>query len=215
MQRLLRHESSLYDANILLFYCFYHSIPRRTREPYVITARDGLTPLARKITTILIENKKTISAIQTIIDEVDDPRIAAAVKVRTCDEDVRKSIGLLRAQPFPLDLELQIIEKVKKTFRKFKANPWFRAIAYSADQSRLEALRDFYRRANSDPTLASRRHPSKGKIPSSNDLLLVLSSGDKSLPVLSHDSDLTAYSRELVDAEFATEIVPITDVKFE
>jgi len=210
LQRLLPYPAVLYDANIIVYYCFYCPVRLGERAEYLIQGE--LTEKVRTISDRLRRDGKTIKTIEVIMKEVTDVVLADAVRQRICNEEVREGVGLARGAQFPPMLELQILEKCRKSARKIQSAGWFVVDHYLAGPAEITALRQFFRNASVDPALRSRFSRHKRPVPSDQDLHLMSYSQVSRLPVLTDDGHFIVMRSELKTLGFATEIVPLRTV---
>ena len=213
MERLLHYVATIYDANCIILYCFYCEVPRKDGSSCLVQENDSLTPLVRAITQKLIDSGKRIKILRIIINEVRDPVLASAVRRRVNESGLRKKMGLAHLEPFPRDLELQILEKCRKTAKKIMAKSWVEVEDFQPEQPKLDALRAFYKRIPTDPSLRGRLSTQKDPMPSMPDLHLMAYSETSGLPILTNDSHFTAFHAELAALNHVAEIVPLTSVK--
>ncbi len=213
MERLLRYVATVYDANCVILHCFYCEVPRKDGSACLVQEDDALTPLVRAITQKLVDSGRRIKTIRIIMNQVSDPLLASVVRRRVNDSGLRKKMGLAHLERFPSDLELQILEKCKKTARRLKAKSWFDIEDFQPEQPKLDALRSFYKQVPSDPALRGRLSPHRNPMPDTADLDLRIYSKSSGLPILTNDSHFTAFAPELAALGHVAEIVPLTSVK--
>jgi hypothetical protein len=210
VERLLSYQAVLYDANIIIYYCFYSPV-RLTADVECVVDAGAMTDTVRRISERLRKEERMIRTIRIIMDEITDTVLADAVKRRVSEEEVRQELGLVRGMTFPKVLELQIVEKCRKTTRKIQASSWFAVDEFEANTPELNGLKQYYRNVAADPMLRA-RFRLKGVMPSEPDLHLMAYSRSSGLPVLSDDGHFVVLRAELKSLGFVTEIVPLRSV---
>jgi len=211
LNRLLAYQAVLYDANIIIYYCFYCPL-RLSRDVESVVDLGELTESVRRISDRLRSEGRKIRTIRAIIDEISETLLADIVRRRVCDEEVRETVGLVRGDPFPPLLELQILEKCRKSVRKVQSSNWFYVDEFIAAAPELAALRQFFRNAANDPAIHARFSRSKGIIPSEPDLHLMAYSRNSRLPVLTDDGHFIILRTGLEALALVTEVVPVRSV---
>jgi len=209
LKRLLAYDAVLYDANIIVLFCFYCPLRRNDQSECIVEL--DLTDKVRKISGELQKKGKSIRTIRVIMDELSEELLARVVKQRISEDEVRHSIGLKRGEPFPATLELQMIEKCRKTARKIQAS-WLNVVDFNATSQGLSMLRQFYRNVAQDPVIHARFPRLKGVMPSEADLNLMAFSADRGMPVLTDDAHFIVPMTDLRAQGLVTEVVPLRTI---
>ena len=187
MNRLKNQSRVIYDANIIVYYLFpdgKYRIPLYTR-------------LAKRLTNFLFNQKSEIVVPHFIIQEIE--RKGYYKIINDFFKDIRQSS------------KLALMNKLKNNFENLKKNENFLEEYYEPSSELLEAIdnafNDFNDLDNIDEYFM-RKHTDIVD-PSVEDKKLILFSKDKECPVISNDSDLTFFSRELQNLNLLHEIIDI------
>ena len=200
------YSQALYDANIIIYYCFFVNIKGGITLKY-----SDFTSKSHKLTKEFIDNNIDISSPQLIINEIHRKGIAVIVD-EYCDSYEGKS--RLGFSYVPDALRHQISERITQKLRKLKDKDWFKVINYIPDMIDIDAVEKFY--TSIETTTKMVEHMDKkgvdSPVPSYHDMLLICCSSDCNAPIITNDSDITNFSSELKSNGHCFEVINLNDV---
>lgn len=190
----------IYDANIIVYYCFLDGNVRILE----------LTNKVRKMTQNLINSNCQVVAPYFIINELKIKGIAKIIQ-EYLDNPFRL-IGVPR-KPRKM-FNLRLMNKIEKNFSDMEGKSWFRIKNYVHDDDELKYIQKFFlSRLDTDKMdkLLNKKNRSI-PYPSDEDLYLILFSKENSSSLISNDYDITCFSEELFDEELCYEIISLSDI---
>ena len=117
MERLINYSKVVYDANIIIYYCFLYNNHRIVEY----------TNKARKLTQFLVENNVEIWIPEFIIHEINHkgfPRIV--------EEYINNKNSIVGVSANPSHgFVLRLVKKLQNNFRKLQQKDYFHVKSYS------------------------------------------------------------------------------------
>lgn len=213
MHRLLKYVAVIYDANCVIYQYFKSEI----EDKGIIFIFDSppFTNQIRKITQILRERRKNIFVPKAIFDEITQSLLATVIEKRLLEmpHQLRKMGRPYNSNSY-FSLRQTLLKKIHQKIRKLQYEEWFKIDnQFQPDTEKMGNLIKLYLRMARDPHKQAKFHPQKSKVPSRKDLSLALFSFEKQLPLISNDSHMSKFSRELKDNEFCHEIYALMDIQ--
>ena len=203
MNRFKNYSKVVYDAQIIVYYCFLY-------KPYKLT---GLTTKARDLTQFLTNNGIGICVPSFIIDEINHKSIPKIVNDYV--EDKRKPI--LDWPPKPsYGLVLRLTDKVKANFENLQKKKYFNVVDSYPDETSFNSIQSFFKNFNDEEKMndfLSLKNTEKLS-PSDEDMMLILFARDKKAPLISNDWDITFFAEELTNENLAYIIINFKDVTY-
>lgn len=204
MKIFVKSKAVIYDANILVYYCFLDGNIKILE----------LTTKSWKLTQFLVNYGLKITAPDSIMNEIKRKGIAKIVSDYLNDPNIMSRIIGLPKKPRP-SLALKIQNKVENNLLDLENKHWFSTEKYHPGANELSELEHFFLKQCG--TLKMNRLLSfkkRGNInPSYEDLSLISFSNDKKLPLISNDYDITCFADELLNKGLSHDIFPLKDIK--
>ncbi len=216
MKSLLPYDHITYDANCLIYYCMHSEIKDGDRVITVVFP--DLTDRVREITALLLSKGKQIKAIEIIYEEIaKSERAGLVVNTLISKQEVRSQLGLGTGEKFPPRIKLRFIKSLDKKIRGLKGKSWFEIVSFTASSVELGRVRSFYQSLSSDPRMKDINLRKRRTVcyPSEEDMHLLIFSLERVLPVVSNDSDLTKFKKDLELNRLCHKIVPLLDIKID
>ena len=203
MERFKNYSRVVYDAQIIVYYCFLYN-------KYKLTGR---TTKTRDLTQFLVNNGIKICVPAFIINEINHKTIPKIVTDYV--EDKRKPI--LEWPPNPSHgLVLKLTDKVIKNFENLQKKSYFNVIEYSPDITSFDLMKSFFMNFNDKEKLdefLDLKNTDKLS-PSDEDMMLILFAQYNQAPLISNDWDITFFAEELINENLAFEIVNFKDISY-
>lgn len=203
MRRFAGSNTVIYDANILVYYCFLD------RDVKIL----GLTTKSRKLTEFLVNKGLIITVPDFIIAEIKRKTIGKIVREYLDDpKNMSRIIGMPK-KPRP-SLVLRIKNKVEDNFFDLEGKSWFNKEKYNPALAELNKIQNFFSRQSGTQKMTMLLSLKKrtNMLPSDEDLSLILFSNDKQLSLISNDHDITCFSEELLRDGLCYDIVRLNDI---
>ena len=203
MNRFKNHPKVVYDAQIIVYYCFLY-------KQYKLTGR---TTKSRDLTQFLANNGISICVPSFIIDEIKHKTIP--VIVNDYVEDKRKPILEWPPKPSP-GLVLKLTDKVRNNFETLQKKNYFNVVEYNPDETAFDSIKSFFMNFNDKEKLNEFLDLKKTYelSPSDEDMMLILFARDEQVPLISNDWDITFFVEELINENLAYEIVNFKDISY-
>lgn len=187
MDRFKRESEVVYDANIIIFYCFLyktHRIVERTNK-------------ARKLTQYLVNNGVEIKVPEFIIHEINNKGFPKIVDDYLNDK--RNVIVDVSRNP-PHGLTLRLVQKLQNNFKNLQKKDYFHIEEYEPEEKLFDSIKSFFMNFNDKDKLNefyALKHADELS-PSDADMKLILFAMEKNAPLISDDWDVTFFKKELV-----------------
>ena len=203
MDRFKRESEVVYDANIIIFYCFLcknHRIVEKTNK-------------ARKLTQYLVDNGIEIRVLEFIIHEINNkgfPKIADDYL-----NDKKNVIVDVSKNP-PHGFTLRLVQKLQNNFKKLQKKDYFHVEDYEPEKTLFDSIKSFFMNFNDEDKLNefyALKHTEELS-PSDADMKLILFAMEKNAPLISDDWDVTFFKKELAQKNLAHEIINFNDIGF-
>lgn len=203
MERLIRKPAILYDANLIVYYCFFVKIG--TNRVRIIE----LTNKTRDLTHKLIPNTKIVT-IKMVIGELKLKTITTIVSEYL--KTPHRLTGLPRKGRHALRWKL--IDAIEKNLDELIEKQWFEVKDYSPDDRQVTNLKQFFLNLTTDQRMI-KLMAKKGRsspIPSSVDNALICCSDNDQCILVSNDFDITCFSEELKNDSLCHEIIALSSL---
>lgn len=203
MDRFKNYSKVVYDAQIIVYYCFLYN-------QYKLT---GLTTKTRDLTQFLTNNGIEICVPSFIIDEINHKSIPKIVNDYV--EDKRKPI--LEWPPKPsYGLVLRLTDKVKSNFENLQKKKYFNVVDSCPDKTSFNSIQSFFKNFNDKEKLNDflSLKNTENLSPSDEDMMLILFARDNKAPLISNDWDITFFAEELSNKNLAYIIVNFKDIAY-
>lgn len=203
----LPYSQVLFDANPIIYYCFYVRIKIKGRK---ITLKVmELTDKAQNLTKSLLDKNMEIITLELIIDEIRRKGLARIVD-EYCDDP--KNRYLFGRKKLADAGRLIIHERVKRKLEKLLGKSWFKIIEYRPSKDDIEAVKRFYLALEGTEKMLEhmQKKSAKNPVPSYTDMSLLCYSLNYKAPVVTNDSDITDFHRELKENELCFEIINLS-----
>lgn len=201
IKRLENVDNVIYDANIIVYYCFLYNNHRI--EEY--------TTKARKLTEFLINNGSIIVVPKFIVDEIKRKSILNIVKEYVFPP--KNIIGLDKNPSYALFYRLN--QKVNENFLNLLKD-YFIVENYEPNEEDFILIKSFFmefddvEKMNNFLKLKNRSNP----LPSNEDLKLILFSKYKNAPLISNDYDITFFVDVLLESNLAYDIFEFKSISY-
>ncbi|MEI8015292.1 MAG: hypothetical protein WCH20_10705 [Nitrospira sp.] len=202
MQRLKDFSYIIYDANCIVYHCFFVDLQVGSAT---VTVTSRFTIHTRQLTDKLIANNKKVTTTQSAFDEVREC-LYAAVEDRMAYREVEHQLGYAQGEHVSEQVKLKVLLSVEKHAQKLPTNSWFSVDAnFIPDGNAIKTLRDFFARQN-PLTLG------KSKSPGQVDLELVNFGVQRQWPLVTNDRGISNSAEQLRTANLATFIYYLMDL---
>lgn len=202
MERLGGFAYIIYDANCIVYHCFFVDL-RIGSATVTVTSR--FTIHTRQITNRLIANSQKVTTTQSAFDEVREC-LYNAVEERMTYREVEHQLGYAQGEHVPEQIKLKVMQSVEKHAQKLPTNSWFSVDAsFVPDGNALKALKHFFTCQN--PTTLGKSQP-----PSQVDIELVNFGFQKQWPLVTNDRGISNSAAQLSAANLASSIYNLTDL---
>ena len=203
MDRFKDYSSVVYDAQMIVYYCFLY-------KNYKLIDR---TTKTRNLTQFLINNGVEICVPNFIIDEINHKSIPKIVNDYI--EDKRKPILEWPPRPSP-GLVLKLTDKVRNNFENLQKKNYFNVADYFPDKTSFDLIKSFFMNFNDKDKLNEflDLKNTDELSPSDEDMMLILFAKYKQSPLISNDWDITFFAEELYTKNLAYEIFNFKDISY-
>ncbi len=204
MKRLENSHHVIYDAQLIIYYCFLFKNHRIIE----------LTNKSRLLTQFLINHEIQIVVPESIINEIKKKGFGKIISEYTSSKYPMQIIGL--PKNLSPTFEYRMKKKIEDNFYKMINKNWFEIKEYSPNESFIDQIKGFYinfkdiEMLNEFLTIKRRESP----IPSEVDLELIAFSKDMDFPIISNDNDITFFAEELYENGFSSKIYNFRDLDF-
>lgn len=205
----LQCSEVLYDANVIIYYSSFISIPFRgiTIELCMIE-----TAKIHKLTKELVESGKKIITLKLVWEEIEKKGIARLIDDFCNNPQIK---GKFNSKEIPDRVRLIFAAKMERKLKKIKMKEWFDITNYVPDQNCINTLKHFYLSLDGTPKMMEHFHK-KGNynpVPSYQDRALLCCSSEYNILLVSNDSDITDFMEELKKEGHCFEIFDLKKYK--
>ena len=203
MDRFKRESEVVYDANIIIFYCFLyktHRIVERTNK-------------ARKLTQYLVNNGVKIKVPEFIIHEINNKGFPKIVDDYLND---KKNVIVDVSRNPPHGLTLRLVQKLQNNFKNLQKKDYFHIEEYEPEEKLFDSIKSFFMNFNDKDKLNEYyklKHTDELS-PSDEDMKLILFAMERTAPLISDDWDITFFRKELARINLAHEIINFKEIGF-
>lgn len=203
MNRLKNESKVVYDANIIIYYCFLyknHKIIEKTTK-------------TRELTKYLVNNGVEIWVPEFIIHEIDYKGFPKIVEDYLNDKN-NPIIDIDKKPTYGFTLRL--VKKLKNNFKKLQQKEYFHIETYTPEKILFHSIKSFFSNFDNKNKLNEFYDMKKtDKLsPSDADMTLILFAMEKNAPLISNDWDVTFLSKELIHKNLAYKIINFKDINF-
>lgn len=198
-----KYNSVIYDANCIIYYCFKNELSSR-KGTLVVVDSSPFTDITRNLTQYLIKRNIKIRTMLIVFEEITKEVLSLTIKDRINNIHLRRELGLAYDEKFPEDIEYNLNKNLRKKVKKMRYERWFELDErYSPSNSLLVEVRKYFE--------ARRNAFGNKKIPSDEDMILILYSKNTELPLISNDSHICKFKENLEEEGLTHKIVPLMD----
>lgn len=204
MKRLINHHHVIYDAQIIVYYCFMYNQHR------II----DFTNKSRILTDFLINNDIKIMVPESVIIELKEKGFESIISEYTASKYPSQILGLPKNLSNTFKYYMQ--KKLENNFRKMLSSSWFEVKQYSPNSVSIDSIRSFFENI-ADNRILEEFLVKKGRddpIPSDVDIEIIAFSKDMGSPVVSNDYDITFFADELFEKDLSNRLYHFTDLDF-
>ena len=205
MQRLKNFKEIIYDANIIIYYCFFYKNTRILE----------LTSKSRALTEYLFNNNIDIIVPKFVKEEIEKKGFYMILEEYLNSKNINQIIGF--EKPLNDSFRYNFLIKIRSNFVNFQKNAHVFCLDVLPKSDSLNLLKRFFDEYNDEIKLKefyARKH-STSLNPSKVDLMLMAISKDIEMPLISNDYDITFFSEELKDKDLVGEIISFNSIKYE
>ncbi len=150
-----------------------------------------------------------IETIESIWEEIGNKGLAEIV-----DEYVKSERCPLPASQIRPQIELHLYRKLKSKLSELKNKDWFSIRVYDAPEEKVDLVRSVYRSLENTAKMKAHLRMKKCSTPepSRADMILLIYSKEQRLPILSNDTDLTLFKKELEGAGVCHKIISVQEI---
>ncbi len=202
MNRLKNNQYTIYDAQIIIYYCFLYKNHRIVE----------LTNKARILTAFLIKNNVTIIVPASIIMEIFNKGFEKIISEYTSSKYPNQITGLTKKLSYVFEYRLQ--RKVEKNFNNMINSNWFEVRPHFPSEASIDDIIDFFKNINDKSKLNEflNEKDRYDPVPSRIDMELIAFSKEISSPIISNDYDITFFAEELFEENLSDEIYPLKEL---
>lgn len=203
MDRFKNESEVVYDANIIIFYCFLYKTHRIVEK----------TNKARKLTQYLVNNGVGIMVPEFIIHEINNKGFPKIVNNYLND---KKNVIVDVSKNPPHGLTLRLVQKLQNNFKKLQKKDYFHIEEYEPEEKLFNSIKSFFINFNDENKLNkfyALKHTNV-LYPSDEDMKLILFAMEKNAPLISDDWDVTFFREELAQINLAQEIINFKEIGF-
>lgn len=203
MDRFKRESEVVYDANIIIFYCFSYKSHRIVEK----------TTKARTLTQYLVDNKVEICVPEFIIHEINNKGFPKIVEDYLND---KKNVIVDVSKNPSHGFTLRLVKKLQNNFKNLQKKNYFHIEEYEPEEKLFDSIKSFFMNFN-DKTKLNEFYALKHTeelSPSNADMKLILFAMQKNAPLISDDWDVTFFRNELAQVSLAHEIINFKEIGF-
>lgn len=203
MDRFKRESEVVYDANIIIFYCFLYKNHRIVEK----------TNKTRKLTQYLVNNGIEIKVPEFIIHEINNKGFPKIVDDYLND---KKNVIVDVSRNPPHGLTLRLVQKLQNNFKNLQKKDYFHIEEYEPEEKLFDSIKSFFMNFN-DKTKLDEFYDLKHVeelSPSDEDMKLILFAMERTAPLISDDWDVTFFREELSQKNLAHEIINFKEIGF-
>lgn len=203
MDRFKNKSEVVYDANIIIFYCFLYKTHRIVEK----------TTKARTLTQYLVDNGVKICVPEFIIHEINNKGFPKIVDDYLNDK--RNVIVDVSRNP-PHGLTLRLVQKLQNNFKNLQKKDYFNIEIYEPEEKLFDSIESFFMNFNDNDKLNeyyNLKHTDELS-PSDEDMKLILFAMERTAPLISDDWDVTFFREELSHQNLAHEIINFKEIGF-
>lgn len=203
MDRFKNKTEVVYDANILIFYCFLYKNHRIVEK----------TTKTRHLTQYLVDNGVEIIVPEFIIHEINNKGFPKIVDDYLNDK--RNVIVDVSKNP-PHGFTLRLVQKLQNNFKNLQKKDYFHTESYEPEEKLFNSIKSFFRNFNDKDKLNkfyALKHTDELS-PSDEDMKLILFAMQRDSPLISDDWDITFFREELSQKNLAHEIINFKEIGF-
>ncbi|WP_458403069.1 hypothetical protein [Methanobrevibacter sp.] len=203
MDRFKRESEVVYDANIIIFYCFLYKNHRIVEK----------TNKARKLTQYLVNNGIEIKVPEFIIHEINNKGFPKIVDDYLND---KKNVIVDVSRNPPHGLTLRLVQKLQNNFKNLQKKDYFHIEEYEPEEKLFDSIKSFFMNFNDKAKLDEfydLKHVEELS-PSDEDMKLILFAMERTAPLISDDWDVTFFREELSQKNLAHEIINFKEIGF-
>lgn len=203
MDRFKNKSEVVYDANIIIFYCFLYKTHRIIEK----------TTKARTLTQYLVDNGVKICVPEFIIHEINNKGFPKIVDDYLNDK--RNVIVDVSRNP-PHGLTLRLVQKLQNNFKNLQKKDYFNIEIYEPEEKLFDSIESFFMNFNDNDKLNeyyNLKHTDELS-PSDEDMKLILFAMERTAPLISDDWDVTFFREELSHQNLAHEIINFKEIGF-
>ena len=204
MKRLENKPSTIYDAQIIIYYCFLYKNHRIIE----------LTGKSRILTEFLIKNNVKIIVPESIITEIKMKGFGKIISDYTSSKSTIEIIGL---KNYPTSgLKYRLKTKIEGNFNKMINKNWFEVRPYTPQENSIDSIRTFFENIENEEKLQSflTKKRRENPVPSRTDMELISFSKEISSPIISNDYDITCFAEELLQNGLSDKIYAFKELDF-
>ena len=203
MDRFKNETEVVYDANIIIFYCFLYKTHRIVEK----------TNKARELTQYLVNNGVGIRVPKFIIHEIDNKGFPKIVNDYLNDN---KNVIVDVSKNPPHGFTLRLVKKLQNNFKDLQKKSYFHIEEYEPEEKLFDSIKSFFINFN-DKNKLNKFYALKHTnvlSPSDEDMKLILFAMEKKVPLISNDWDITFFRQDLVQKNLAHEIINFKEIGF-
>ncbi len=202
MKRLENEPFTIFDAQIIVYYCFLFKNHRILE----------LTSKTRKLTTFLINNNVKIVVPESIIREIQMKGFGEIISDYTSSKSPIHIIGLTRSPT--LGFKYRLKTKIEENFNNMINSNWFEVKQYVPPKISIDNITDFFKNIKNKSKLNEflNKKDRYDPVPSRTDMELIAFSKEISSPIISNDYDITFFADELFEENLSDEIYPLKEL---
>ena len=200
MKRFEKYDKVIYDANIIIYYCFMFG-------NYQII---NLTNKSRELTHFLTKKGFKIITSQLTMGEIKNK---GATKI-ICDYVLANQIeNFPRKRNHSLIARLQY--KFENNLKKLENKKWFDIYNFQLNDENRKPLEDFFLSIDENTLEKFLKNKDRNTpVPAEGDLLLMAFSKKIRSPIVSNDKDFTFFANELYMQNLTSEIISFESLPF-
>ena len=192
MDRFKNETEVVYDANIIIFYCFLYKTHRIVEK----------TTKTRQLTQYLVNNGVEIRVPEFIIHEINNKGFAKIVDNYLNE---KKNIIVDVSKNPPHGFTLRLVKKLQNNFKNLQKKDYFHIEKYEPEEKLFDSIKSFFRNFN-DKTKLNEFYDLKHAeelSPSDEDMKLILFAMKRTAPLISNDWDVTFFKKRISSKKFS------------
>lgn len=207
-----RVRSILYDANCIIYHCFFAT--ERYKKRTIQFKYPELSEKTQNLTNFFCKENITILTISDVWEEIFTKGVAAIVEELIRDY-CTYYYGIFKRRRFPPVLKLKLNKKLERKILGLREKEWFKVVDFTPSQEEVVDVVNFYLSQKKSKTMQEIKE-FKGRytdVPSKADINLLKYSQINKIPVLTNDKDLIGFKKELEKRSLCYKIYPLSKVK--